>query len=188
MRKELFWHTLPSSLFQAIFVNISAHARRRWLKFSAQGSFLMLNLMINEIFENSKILLFLGIESEIYHGRAVHESLSEGVIEYECRPVNSIPNKLYNYANPMTLNLPTKEWLKILFISPFENFNPYPWILEKIQIAGPSPSAFRGKNSRAQRCIICICFCGSDFFPEIALGDGPKKWHIFLFSAAYLPS
>jgi len=35
----------------------------------------------------------------------------EGVIEYECRPVNSIPNKLYNYSNPMTLNLPTKERL-----------------------------------------------------------------------------
>ena len=26
------------------------------------------------------------------------------------------------------------------------------------------------------------------FFPEITLGDGPKKWHIFFFSAAYLPS
>ena len=37
----------------------------------------------------------------------------EGVIEYECRPVNSIPNKLYNYSNPMTLNLPTKEGLNI---------------------------------------------------------------------------
>ena len=35
----------------------------------------------------------------------------EGVIEYECRPVNSIPNKLYNHSNPMTLNLPTKEGL-----------------------------------------------------------------------------
>ena len=23
------------------------------------------------------------------------------------------------------------------------------------------------------------------FFPENALGDGPKKWHIFLFSTAY---
>ena len=24
-----------------------------------------------------------------------------------------------------------------------------------------------------------------NFFPESALGDGPKKWHIFLFSTAY---
>ena len=31
---------------------------------------------------------------------------------------------------------------------------------KKIQNAGPSPSAFRGKKSRAQRCIICICFHG----------------------------
>ena len=38
----------------------------------------------------------------------------EGVIEYECRPVNSIPNKLYNHSNPMTLNLPTKEGLLVI--------------------------------------------------------------------------
>ena len=56
--------------------------------------------------------------------------------------------------------------------------NPYPGILEKIQNAGPSPSAFRGKKSRAQRCIICICFCALDFFPESVLGDGPKNSRI----------
>ena len=35
---------------------------------------------------------------------------------------------------------------------------------KKIQNAGPSPSAFRGKKSRAQRCIICQCSCGLEFF------------------------
>ena len=38
------------------------------------------------------------------------------------------------------------------------------------------------KKSRAQRYIICICSCALEFFPESALGDGPEKWHIFLFN------
>ena len=46
---------------------------------------------------------------------------------------------------------------------------------------------YAGKKYRAQRCTICMCSCALDFFPEIALGDGPRKWHIFLLSAAYLP-
>ena len=50
-------------------------------------------------------------------------------------------------------------------------------------------ACFAGKKSRAQRCVICnISFFALDFFPEMTLGDGPKKWHIFLFSAAYFPS
>ena len=35
---------------------------------------------------------------------------------------------------------------------------------EKIQNTGPSPSAFCGKKSRAQRCIICICSCALEIF------------------------
>ena len=54
-------------LCQAIVVNISDHAKRGWLKFSAQGSFLMLNHMMDKNFRNSQILLFLGIKFEIYH-------------------------------------------------------------------------------------------------------------------------
>ena len=30
--------------------------------------------------------------------------------------------------------------------------------------------------------------CFGTLFPEIALGDGPKNWHIFLFSVEYWPS
>ena len=44
------------------------------------------------------------------------------------------------------------------------------------------------KKSGAKRCIICICFCALNFFPEIALGHGLRKWHIFLFSLAYFTS
>ena len=46
----------------------------------------------------------------------------------------------------------------------------------------------RKKNPERSIESICICFCAVDFFPEITLRDGPKKWHIFLFSAAYFPS
>ena len=34
---------------------------------------------------------------------------------------------------------------------------------------------FAEKKSRAQRCIFCICSCALEFFPESALGDGPKN-------------
>ena len=37
---------------------------------------------------------------------------------------------------------------------------------------------FAEKKSRAQRCVICICFCALDFFPESVLGDGPKNSRI----------
>ena len=43
------------------------------------------------------------------------------------------------------------------------------------------------KKSRAQRRAICICSHALDFFPESALGNGPKKWHIILFRTAYFP-
>ena len=39
-----------------------------------------------------------------------------------------------------------------------------------------------------KRWIILYMFPCFGFFPEIALGDGLEKWHIFLFSAANLPS
>ena len=32
------------------------------------------------------------------------------------------------------------------------------------------------EKSGAQRCIICLCFCALDCFPENTL---PEKWHIF---------
>ena len=51
---------------------------------------------------------------------------------------------------------------------------------KKIQNAGPSPSAFSGKKSITQRCIICICSHALDFFPDFALGDGLKMAYIFI--------
>ena len=36
-------------------------------------------------------------------------------------------------------------------------------------------TTFRAKKSKAQRCIIRICSCALEFFPESALGDGPKN-------------
>ena len=39
-------------------------------------------------------------------------------------------------------------------------------------------TTFRGKKSRAQRCIIRICPCALEFFPESALGNGPKNSRI----------
>ena len=61
--------------------------------------------------------------------------------------------------------------------------------LGKIQNAGLSPSAFYGENiqSAALNHFVYVPM-SFEFFPEIALGDGPKKWHIFLFSTAYFPS
>ena len=60
---------------------------------------------------------------------------------------------------------------------------------KKIQNAGPSPSVFCGKNIQSaalnQFVYVSVLWI---FFPEITLGDGPKKWHIFFFSAAYFPS
>ena len=52
---------------------------------------------------------------------------------------------------------------------------------KKIQNAGPSPSAFRGKKSRAQRCIICICSCALEFFFRKAHSvTVPKMAYIFV--------
>ena len=53
-----FQEHFPEGLFQTILFNISVHAMRRWQKFSAQSSFLMLYRMINKIVENSEIVLF----------------------------------------------------------------------------------------------------------------------------------
>ena len=55
----------------------------------------------------------------------------------------------------------------------------------KNQNAGPSLSVFSDKKIRSaalHHLYIILCF---GFFPEITLGHGPKKWHIFLFSTAY---
>ena len=63
--------------------------------------------------------------------------------------------------------------------------NPYPWILEKIQNAGPSPSAFYEKKSKAQHCIILYMFPCFGFFSGKRARWWSQKWHIFLFSTAY---
>ena len=55
---------------------------------------------------------------------------------------------------------------------------------KKIQNAGLSPSAFRGKNPERSVASFVYVPVLWIFFPENALGDGPKKWHIFLFSTA----
>ena len=66
------------------------------------------------------------------------------------------------------------------------NFNPYPWILEKIQNAGPSPSVFSGKKIRSaalnQFVYVSVLWI---FFPGNCARWRSQKWHIFLFSAAY---
>ena len=50
-------------------------------------------------------------------------------------------------------------------------------------------ACFSEKKSRAQHCINLYTLpCFGFFFPESTLGYGPKKWHIFLFSAAYFLS
>ena len=56
---------------------------------------------------------------------------------------------------------------------------------KKIQNAGPSPSAFRGKNPERSVASFIYVSVLWIFFPELALGHGPKKWHTFLFSTAY---
>ena len=58
---------------------------------------------------------------------------------------------------------------------------------KKIQNAGPSPSAFYGKKSSAALHHFVYIPMLWNFYP-IALGDGPKKCHIFLFSTAYFLS
>ena len=55
----------------------------------------------------------------------------------------------------------------------------------KIQNARPSPSVFSGKNPECVIASFVYVFVLWIFFSEIALGNGPKKWHIFLFSTAY---
>ena len=68
----------------------------------------------------------------------------------------------------------------------FNPLNPYRWILEKIQNAAPSPSAFCGKKiqSAAFHHFVNVPMFWN-FFSESAIGDCPKKSHIFLFSTAY---
>ena len=62
--------------------------------------------------------------------------------------------------------------------------NPYPWILEKIQNTGPSPSVFSGSNPVRNIASICICFHALDFFPESTL---PKNG-IYFCSARHISS
>ena len=47
---------------------------------------------------------------------------------------------------------------------------------------GPSASAFRGKKIQSVASFVYVPVLWI-FFSETALGDGPKKWHIF--STAY---
>ena len=63
--------------------------------------------------------------------------------------------------------------------------NPYLRILEKNPKRGIVTERFCGKKSRAQRCIIYICSCALEFFPESALGDGPKNG-IYFRSARHI--
>ena len=44
---------------------------------------------------------------------------------------------------------------------------------------GLSPSAFSGKNSKAQEHRQMMKRCALDFFPRNALGDGPAFWIFF---------
>ena len=44
-----------------------------------------------------------------------------------------------------------------------KDVNPYPWILEKNPKCGTITERVSRKKSRAQRCVICICFCALDF-------------------------
>ena len=55
-----------------IFANISAHARRRWLKLWLQVLFLIKKIRRTDFFRNSKILDFFGIKSEPIHISYLH--------------------------------------------------------------------------------------------------------------------
>ena len=61
--------------------------------------------------------------------------------------------------------------------------NPYPWILENPEIEN-AERVLQKKNP--ERSVVPFVYVSVlwIFFPEIVLGDGPKKWHIFLFSTA----
>ena len=76
------------------------------------------------------------------------------------------------------------NFVKVYF-SGFFNFNPYPWILDKIQNAGPSASVFCGKKSRAQRCVICICFRALDFPRKTRSVMVPKNY-LYVCSARHI--
>ena len=75
------------------------------------------------------------------------------------------------------------KWLQVWSDS---KLNPYPWILEKKSKTRDRHRArLAGKNSeRSIASFVCVPMLWN-FFPASALGDGPRKWHIFLFSAAY---
>ena len=72
-----------------------------------------------------------------------------------------------------------------------ELWRSYSWLRTfTMNALGPlSPSVFCGKKiqSAALNHFVYVPMFWI-FFPEIALGDGPKKWHIFLFNTAYFPS
>ena len=88
-----------------------------------------------------------------------------------------------------------KESDKILLVDPdraYEHNGPKSYMFvtvllkclthSRIQNADPDRARLPEKFG-AQRCIICICFCHRNsvlwiFFLEIALGHGPKQWHI----------
>ena len=63
--------------------------------------------------------------------------------------------------------------------------NPYPWILEKnLKHGTVTERVSWEKNPELSVASFLYVPVLWNFFPESALGDGPKKWHIFLFSTA----
>ena len=75
------------------------------------------------------------------------------------------------------------------FRAPGDTLNPYPRFLGKNPKRGTiAERVFRKKiQSEALHHFVYVPMFWN-FFPEIALGDGPKKWHVFLFSTANFPS
>ena len=79
------------------------------------------------------------------------------------------------------------SYLKPVQFEPWRpsTFKPYPWILEKkTKMRDRHRARFAGKIQSVELHHLYMFLWFGFFFPESALGDGPKKWHIFLFSTA----
>ena len=77
----------------------------------------------------------------------------------------------------------TKTYGFIDFKGAATTLNPYPWILGKNPKGGTiTERVFRKKNPERSIASICICSCALKFFPESALGDGPKNGIYFCWA------
>ena len=90
LRNSIVLRYFSPAKFENNSADFTAHVIQRGLKISAQGLIFMLNHVIKKVYQNSKILQFLGVKSEIYQSGLFSGSIK---VSSDCRFMASLMNR-----------------------------------------------------------------------------------------------